>query len=120
MAARIWRLRCCGINLFSDSGQVVTRLTSYKLLACPSCGVVHKHPVFGSVSTFIPKSLNTKPPRRCTQCRTTSNLVDWQQVGSIPAFTPPTPFWQRIKAKLRDQPTASTEASYPALEIVDV
>jgi hypothetical protein len=76
--------------------------------------------VFGSVSTFIPKSLNTKPPRRCTQCRTCSDLVDWQQVGLIPAFTPPTPLWQTIKAKLRGQPIAKIEVSYPALEIVDV
>lgn len=66
----------------------MTRLARYKLYGCPACGTVYKHPLWGSVSVHIPRSINPELDRICVKCGFQAKLDGWSALGTVERFTP--------------------------------
>lgn len=65
----------------------MTRIARYQLYACPACSVVYKHPLWGSVSVHIPRSINPGLERVCTKCGFRAALANWTALGTVERST---------------------------------
>lgn len=66
----------------------MSRLTRYQLYSCPTCSTVYKHPLWGSISVHVPRSINPKLARVCTQCGFQAPLDGWIEQGTVETCTP--------------------------------
>ncbi len=66
----------------------MTRVARYMLYGCPSCGAVYKHPLWGSISVHVPRSINPNLDRICVKCGFQANLDGWSALGAVERFTP--------------------------------
>lgn len=66
----------------------MTRIRGYDLLACPSCGHVHRKTSYSSVSVYIPDDMKTSNDRACVSCGEAFALGDFKKVGFVSRFTP--------------------------------
>lgn len=48
----------------------MTRIVSYNFYQCPDCAQVHMKPNYGSISTYVPIDIRTKPTdiKTCQRC----------------------------------------------------
>lgn len=121
----------------------MTRLSRYQLFACPTCNTIYKHPLWGSVSVYVPRSTNPKLMRVCTKCGFQAPLDGWNEQGTVETCTPdekerrnealmyslgmgpkPTPelktFFQRMRAFWLGAPKPIDQsAQYPQIKIAD-
>lgn len=121
----------------------MTRLARYQLYACPSCDTVYKHPLWGSISAHVPRSVNQTLDRVCTKCKFQAPLAEWSELGTVERFTadeqarrtaallynlsagskpdPETkPFFQRIRDFWLGAPKSVNPAGqYPEIKIAD-
>ena len=66
----------------------MTRLAHYQLYSCPLCETVYKHPLWASVSIYVPQSVNPYLPRVCQKCGFQSPLDRWTEAGIVERYTP--------------------------------
>lgn len=66
----------------------MTRIRGYDLLACPSCGHVHRKTSYSSVSVYIPDDMKTSNDGACVSCGEAFALGDFKKVGFVSRFTP--------------------------------
>lgn len=66
----------------------MTRLARYQLYGCPACSTVYKHPLWGSVSVHVPRSINPELDRICVKCGFQAKLDGWSALGTVERFTP--------------------------------
>ena len=66
----------------------MTRLARYQLYSCPACSTVYKHPLWGSISVHVPRSVNPKLDRVCVKCDFQAPLDGWYELGTVERFTP--------------------------------
>lgn len=65
----------------------MTRISGYDLLACPSCGYVHRKTSYSSVSVYIPDDMKASNDRACVSCGEAFALGDFKKVGYVSRFT---------------------------------
>ena len=65
----------------------MTRLARYQLLSCPMCSTVYKHPLYSSVSVYVPYDLNPRLDRICANCGFRAELDGWEDVGTVETCT---------------------------------
>ena len=65
----------------------MTRISGYDLLACPSCGHVHRKTTYSSVSTYIPDDIKSSDYRACVNCCGVFALNKFEKVGYVSRFT---------------------------------
>ena len=117
----------------------MTRLARYQLFGCPMCGAVYKHPLYSSVSVYVPHDLNPRLDRICTKCGFRADLDGWEDAGTVERCTdeersrqntavmhmlgigpppPKLPLIQRIREALfgRPKPIDPSE-KYPPIQI---
>ena len=66
----------------------MTRLAHYQLYSCPLCETVYKHPLWASVSIYIPESVNPYLARVCQKCEFQAPLDGWTEAGIVERYTP--------------------------------
>ena len=61
----------------------MTRVSSYTLYQCPSCGQVHIKNEYGSISIYVPTDLHLEPTenRACKRCGKVSQVKDYICLG---------------------------------------
>ncbi len=61
----------------------MTRVSSYTLYQCPSCGQVHIKNEYGSVSIYVPTDLYFEPTdtKSCKKCGKTHQVQDFICLG---------------------------------------
>ena len=65
----------------------MTRISGYDLLACPSCGHVHRRTAYSSISIYVPKDMTSSSDRECVSCHGSFALADFKKVGHVSRFT---------------------------------
>ncbi len=65
----------------------MTRLARYQLYACPSCGTVYKHPLWGSFSVHFPRTIASNLDRVCVKCGFQAPLEGWAEQGTVEKLT---------------------------------
>lgn len=60
----------------------MTRLARYQLYACPECSKIFKHPLWASISVYVPRSLNPHLVRVCVRCGYQAPLAGWLLLGA--------------------------------------
>jgi len=63
----------------------MTRISGYDLVACPSCGHVHRRTSYSSISIYAPESPSNS--RVCRGCRKTFELEEFKKVGFLDRFS---------------------------------
>ena len=66
----------------------MTRLAHYQLYSCPLCETVYKHPLWASVSIYVPESVNPYLARVCQKCEFQAPLDGWTEAGIVQRYTP--------------------------------
>ena len=66
----------------------MTRLAHNQLYSCPLCETVYKHPLWASVSIYVPESVNPYLPRVCQKCGFQAHLDGWAEAGIVERYTP--------------------------------
>ena len=64
----------------------MTRISSYTLYQCPSCGQVHIKNEYGSVSIYVPTDLYLDPSeiKACSKCGQAHQVKDYICLGKKP------------------------------------
>ena len=64
----------------------MTRISSYTLYQCPSCGQVHIKNEYGSVSIYVPTDLYLDPSdtKACKKCGQAHQVKDYICLGKKP------------------------------------
>ena len=65
----------------------MTRISGYDLLACPSCGHVHRKTSYSSVSVYIPDDMKNSNNKACSSCGMSFAFDEFSKVGYIDRFT---------------------------------
>jgi len=65
----------------------MTRISGYDLIACPSCGHVHRKTSYSSVSVYIPDDIRSSDDRTCVNCGEVFALNKFEKVGYVSRFT---------------------------------
>jgi predicted RNA-binding Zn-ribbon protein involved in translation (DUF1610 family) len=85
----------------------MTRISSYTLYHCPSCGQVHIKNEYSSVSIYVPTDLHLDPTdqKACKNCGKFSQVKDYICLGTQPKTvrverTYQNNMWGRIHKKL--------------------
>lgn len=67
--------------------KLMTRISGYELLACPSCGHVHRKTSYSSVSVYIPDDMKNSNDKACSSCGMSFALNEFNKVGFIDHLT---------------------------------
>jgi hypothetical protein len=51
------------------------------------CSTVYKHPLYSSVSVYVPYDLNPRLDRICANCGFRAELDGWEDVGTVETCT---------------------------------
>ena len=73
----------------------MTRISSFGMYECPSCGQIHIKPKYGSVSTHKPRDLFIEPTelKECKGCGQVSQFQNYGYVGSSQKIETKPPSW---------------------------
>lgn len=61
----------------------MTRISSFGLYGCPSCGQIHIKPEYGSISIHVPPDFNVDPTviKMCQKCRWKGKFSEFKYLG---------------------------------------
>jgi hypothetical protein len=65
----------------------MTRIRGYDLLACPSCGHVHRKTSYSSVSVYVPDDFQGTNDKVCASCQMSFAMNEFSKVGFINHLT---------------------------------
>ena len=85
----------------------MTRISSYDLYECSSCGQIHVKPKYGSVSTHIPNDLYIEKTdlKKCKKCGLVCEFKNFRYVGwSKKIDTKPPSFIRLLMRRLLKNP----------------
>lgn len=65
----------------------MTRISGYDLLACPSCGHLHRKTSYSSISIYLPDDAASSNERTCAQCHQTFNVEEFSKAGFVSLYS---------------------------------
>lgn len=103
----------------------MTRVSSYTLYQCPSCGQVHIKNEYGSISIYVPTDLYFDPMeiRSCKKCGKENKVQEYINLGlstkrvalAAPTIDKLNPLGRWIASRLRSKKEVDLSEIYPYL-----
>jgi len=100
----------------------MTRVSTYGLFGCPSCGQIHIKPNYGSISSYVPKniSINLTTVIGCKKCKSKYEFQEYIFIYDSRKIDTKTPsYLNRLIKKWRNEPYIELDVRklYPYLRI---
>ena len=102
----------------------MTRISSYGLFECPSCGQIHIKPNYGSISTYVPKNISIDPTTViiCNKCKSKNEFQKYRFIDNSRKIDTKTPsYLKRLIKKWRNKDYIELDVRklYPYLRMED-
>jgi hypothetical protein len=99
----------------------MTRVSSYGLYGCPSCGQIHIKPNYGSISVYVPNDISIGPTTIivCHKCKSKNIFQRYGFIGNHRKMDTKTPtYLKRLIRKFRNDPYVEFDVRklYPYLK----
>jgi len=65
----------------------MTRISGYDLIACPSCGQVHRKTSYSSISIYTPSDCVSSKEKSCAKCHKAFDVDEFAKVGFLSLYT---------------------------------
>ena len=79
----------------------MTRVSTYGLFGCPSCGQIHIKPNYGSISVYVPNDISIGPTTIiiCHKCKSKNVFQRYGFIGNRKKIDTKTPSYLKLLIK---------------------